>query len=116
MPTKIIKWSAIAALLGGSLARSLPNLGVVSQFLVSAAAIVVIVQAGNMGRYVWMSLFIIVAALFNPVFPIAYSNYVFALVSSFAMLLFFFSLELLRPRVRLSIPSITDRMPGSESL
>ena len=67
-----------------------------------------------MRRYVWMTLFLVVACVLNPVFPLAFSNYMFAMVSTLAVLLFFFSLELLKPR--LSIASITDRMPGSESL
>lgn len=116
MVTKIVKWSAIAALIGGALARSLPNLGLVLQFVVVAAAGVVLTQAATMRRYVWMTLFSTTACLFNPVFPIAFSNYTFAIVSSLAVLLFFFSLELLQSKPKLSIASITDRMPGSESL
>jgi hypothetical protein len=116
MLTKVIKWSAIAALIGGALARPLPNLGLVLQFVIVAAAGIVLTQAATMRRYVWMTLFVAVACLFNPVFPVAFTNYTFAMVSSFAVLLFFFSLELLQPKARLSIASITNRMPGSESL
>jgi hypothetical protein len=67
-----------------------------------------------MRRYVWMTLFLAVACLFNPVFPLAFSNYMFGMMSTLAVLLFFFSLELLKPR--LSIASITDRMPGDRVL
>jgi len=116
MLTRVIKWSAIAALIGGALSRSVPNLGMGLQFVVVAAAGFVLTQAATMGRYVWMTLFILVACLLNPVFPLPFSNYIFEIVSSFALLLFFFSLELLQPKPRLSIASITDRMPGSESL
>ena len=114
MLTKAIKWTAIAALIGGALARTLPNIGLALQFVVVAAAAVVLTQAATMRRYVWMTLFMAVACLFNPVFPVAFSSYTFAMVSSFAVLLFFFSLELLQPKPKLSIASITDRMPGSE--
>jgi hypothetical protein len=116
MFTKVIKWSAIAALIGGALSRSLPGLGLVFQFAIAAAALIVLTQAAAMHRYVWMTLFLVVACLFNPVFPVAFSSYIFAMVSALAVLLFFFSLELLQPKPRLSIASITDRMPGSESL
>ena len=116
MLTKIIKWSAIAALIGGAFLRSLSSYGLVSQFVVVAAAAVVLTQAATMRRYVWMTLFLVVAGLFNPVFPVPFSNYVSGIVSAFAVLLFFFSLELLQPKPRLSMASITDRMPGSESL
>jgi hypothetical protein len=116
MLTKVIKWSAIAALVGSALSRSLPDFRLVLQFVVAAASVVVLTQAAAMRRYVWMTLFLVVAGLFNPVFPVPFSNYIFALVSTFAALLFFFSLELLKPKPRLSIASITDRMPGSEAL
>jgi len=114
--TKIIKWSAIAALIGGEFLRSVSSYGLLSQFVVVAAAAVVLTQAATMRRYVWMTLFLVVACLFNPVFPVPFSNFIPGVVTTFAVLLFFFSLELLQPKPRLSIASITDRMPGSESL
>jgi len=89
----------------------LPDFRLVLQFVVAAASVVVLTQAAAMRRYVWMTLFLVVAGLFNP-----FSRYSSAMVSTFAALLFFFSLELLKPKPRLSIASITDRMPGSESL
>lgn len=116
MLTKIIRWSAIAALIGGAFSRSLPDFGLLLQFVVVVAAVVVLTQAATMRRYVWMTLFLVVAGLFNPVFSVPFSKYVFGIASTFAVLLFFFSLELLQPKPRLSIASITDRMPGSESL
>jgi hypothetical protein len=103
-------------LVGSALSRSLPDFRLVLQFVVAAASVVVLTQAAAMRRYVWMTLFLVVAGLFNPVFPVPFSRYSSAMVSTFAALLFFFSLELLKPKPRLSIASITDRMPGSESL
>lgn len=116
MLTKVIKWTAIAALIGGAFSRSLPDFELLLQFLVAGAAVVVFTQAATMRRYVWMTLFLVVAAVFNPVFSVPFSTYVFEIASAFAVLLFFFSLELLQPQPRLSIASITDRMPGSDSL
>jgi uncharacterized protein DUF6804 len=113
--TKIIKWSAIAALIGGAFLRSVTSYGLLAQFVVAAAAVVVLTQAACMRRYVWMTLFLLIACLLNPVFPVPFSNYIFRVVSTFAVLLFFFSLELLQPRPRLFIASITDPTPGSES-
>src|ERR1700693_1138772 len=101
MLTKIIKWSAIAALIGGAFLRPVWSYGLLLQFVVVAAAAVVLTQAATMHRYVWMTMFVVVASLFNPVFPIPLSNYVFGVASGFAVLLFFFSLELLQPRPRL---------------
>ena len=116
MLTRIVKWSAIAALIAGALLRSLPDLVLVLQFVVAAAATVVLTQAATMRRYVWMTLFLVVVCLFNPVFPVPFSSYISAIATTFAVLLFFFSLQLLQPKPRLSIASITDRMPGSEPL
>jgi hypothetical protein len=115
MLTKVIKWGAIAALIGIALSRCLPDVGLPLQFVVTAAVIVFTLSA-TMQRYVWMTLFLIVACLFNPVFPVPFSNYISSLATTFAVILFFLSLELLKPKPRLSIASITDRMPGSNSL
>lgn len=109
MLTRVIKWSAIAALMGSALSRSLPDIRLTLQLAVAAAAVIVLTQAAIMHRYIWMSLFVMVAGLFNPVFPIPFSIYVSGVVTMMAGLLFFFSLELLQPRPRLSIASITDR-------
>lgn len=116
MLTKIMKWSAIAALIGGAFLRSVSSYGVLSQIVVTIAAVIVLVQAATLRRYVWMTLFLLLACLFNPVFPVPLSNYVSNAVGTFGVFLFFFSLELLQPKPRLSIASITDRMPGSEAL
>jgi hypothetical protein len=115
MLTRIIKWSAIAALIGSEFLRPVALHGL-SHLVVLAAAAVVLTQAATMRRYVWMSLFLVVACLINPIFPIPFSPYMSAAVTTFAVLLFFFSVSLLRPTPRLSIPSITGGMPGGEAL
>ncbi len=102
--------------MGGGFWYSVSSFRLLSQFVVVAAAAIVLTQAARMRRCVWMTLFLLVVCLFNPVGPVPFSTYIFGIVSAFAVLLFFFSLELLQPKRRLSIASITDRMPGSESL
>ena len=116
MLTKTLKWTAIAVLIGGLFWRPFGAYGTLLQFAVSAAAMVVLVQTAGMRQYVWMSLFLVAACLFNPVLPVGFSNHTFTVVSVLTVVLFFFSLQLLQPKPRLSIASITDRMPGSESL
>jgi len=116
MFTKSVKWTAIAALIGGGLSRSLPVVALLSQFVVAVSAAIVLTQAATMRRYVWMILFLVVACLFNPVFPLVFTTNTLGLATTFSVLLFFFSLEFLQMKPRLSIASITDRMPGSESL
>ena len=116
MFTKIIKWGAIAALIVGGFLHSTREYGLFLQFVIVTASIFVLAQAANMRRYVWMALFLVVACMFNPVFAVPFSNYSFGIASTFATLLFFFSLELLNPKSRLSVASITDRVPDRESL
>ena len=116
MPSKVVKWGAIAALSGVVLFGLLPDIGLSLRIVISGAAVVVLTQAATMRRYLWMTLFLIVACLFNPVFPVPLSKYLSSLVITFAALLFFFSLELLTPRPRRSVTSTTDRLRGSESL
>lgn len=116
MLTKSLKWTAIAVLTCGLFWRPLGAYGTLLQFVVSTAAVVVLVQAAGVQRYVWMILFLLAACLFNPVVPLELSHRSFMEASILTVLLFFFSLELLQPKARLSIASITDRTPGSESL
>ena len=115
MLTKVIKWGGIAALIGVALSRSLPDATLPLQLVVTAAAIIVLIQAATMHRYVWMTLFFMVAYLFNPVFPVRLSNYMSGWATTFGALLFFLSLELLKPKPTLAIASIADRMTGSSS-
>lgn len=116
MLTKILKLAAIAVLLGGIFWRPLVDYRTVLQFVVSAAAVAVLVQAVHMRQYLWASLFGLAACLFNPVLPIGFSDQILIVLITLTLLLFSFSLHLLKPKPRLSIASITDRMPGSESL
>jgi hypothetical protein len=116
MLTKILKCSAIAALAGGFFSVAYPGYATFLQFVVSAAAVAVLVQAAGMRRYMWMSVFIVAACLFNPVLPVGFSTQIFMVVSALTLILFFLSLQLLHSKPKLSMASITDRMPGSESL
>jgi hypothetical protein len=116
MLTRIMKWTAMAALVGGFFSGRIAGYSTLLQFVVSAAAVAVLVQAATMRRYLWMNLFILAACLFNPVLPVDFSTQIFLVVSTLTLLLFFFSLQLLHSSPKLSIVSITDRMPGSESL
>lgn len=116
MLTKTIKWAAIAALIVGALLHSTREYSLFLQFVVVTSSIFVLAQAATMRRYVWMALFLAVACAFNPVFAVPFSNYNFEIASTFATLLFFFSLEQLNLKSRLSAFSTTDRVPGRESL
>jgi hypothetical protein len=120
MLTTVMKWIASAALLGNLLLPVFLGyhaLGyhAVLQFLVAAGAAVVVFQAAAIREYRWMVAFGVVACLFNPIVPIGFSAPAMV-VNTITLLLFGLSLKLLKTPPRLSIASITDRMPGSESL
>ena len=112
MIIKTIKWSALAALIAIACTRSLPDLELLLSFVISAAALVVLVQAAN----IWMGLFLAIACLFNPVIHVPLPEYIGRVVTALTILLFFFSLALLKPEPKLSIASITDPLARSQSL
>ncbi len=68
MVINIVKYVAIAVLFGGVFTRSQTGLALILQFAVVAAAAVVLTQAATLHRYVWMTLFVLLACLFNPLF------------------------------------------------
>jgi hypothetical protein len=116
-----MKWIASAALLGGLLLPALLGryaLGYQAGLLIliPAAATVVIFQAASLSEYRWVAAFVVVACLFNPVVPLGFSAAPALVVNTLGLILFALSLRLLKTPPRLSIASITDRMPGSESL
>ena len=81
------------------------------------AATVVLIQAVQARQYIWVAGFLLVALMFNPAVPVfrltgaAALSLVVLSVAPFVVLLF-----ALRPAPVMSIPSITDRNPGSQSL
>jgi hypothetical protein len=84
--------------------------------LIPAAATMVILQAASVRECRWVAVFCVVACLFNPVLPFGFSTAPTLVMNTLALILFALSLKLLKTPPRLSIASITDRMPGSESL
>ena len=123
MLTKIMKWITMAVLLTGAMLwRSAANsefpqflLG----FVVCSGAGVVLMQAVRAKKYVWAVGFaaIAIALLFNPLVPVLpFDGEWGRLLVLISIVPFAVSLAALRTQPLLSIPSITDRNPGSESL
>ena len=118
MLTKIMKWASMAVLLLAAVFwRSAPNYQFPLNLVVCLGASVVVVQAVRAKKYVWALGFAAMAQLFNPIMP------TFRLFGELNLLLvlasiapFALSLAALKAQPLLSIPSITDRVPGSESL
>jgi hypothetical protein len=118
MRTTILKWASIGSLL---LVAVFWNYAATYQaalnFIVTIAAAAVLIQAYQQSKFYWATAFLFVAVLFNPAMPAfglsgAWSFWSIMLtLASFAI-----SLIALRSRPLLSIASITDRNPGSQSL
>jgi hypothetical protein len=117
MATKLSKWLAIAGLLSLIvLWRSSDSRTLIAAFLVCAAAIVAIVQAARVHKYGWILVFLAITVLFNPLVPMVFSRGTFLTLYLGCLATFLLSLGMAPPAARLSMASITDRTPGSESL
>ena len=119
MLTKIMKWGSIAALLilAALNSRSLADYRtVLAALVVCAGAIVVLVQSIGAGKYIWAAAFLAISVLFNPALPISLPRNTFVMLDLACLVLFAVSLAALKMTPRLSIASITDRTPGSQSL
>jgi hypothetical protein len=118
MRTTLVKWFSIAVLsfafvLWGSAA----DYELAVRVAVCAGAAVVTGQAFHAAKRRWTVGFLIIAFLFNPAIPpfrLAGGLGLVAIVLAAAA--FAVSLTALKSQPLLSIPSITDRNPGSESL
>ena len=115
MLTKVMKWvsSALLLLAGLRLASSYQGL---FEFVVCVSGLLVVAQAVRAGKYIWATGFLAIAVLFNPVVPIGLSRTVLLGLNWICLAAFLASLAVLKIQPTLSIPSITNRTPGSQSL
>jgi hypothetical protein len=118
MLAKIMKWVSIAALhLAAMFWRSAANYQLLLASTVCMGAIVVVRQAVQAQKYFWAAGFVAIALLFNPIVLVfTTSGNLFLLMVLVCIVTFAISLAALKTPPLLSIPSITDRNPGSESL
>ena len=118
MPAKIMKWVSIAALLMAALVwHSATNYQLVLGFVVCMGAIFVVQQAIRARKYFWSAAFVEIAVLFNlMVLVLNPSGNLSLLMDLVCIAPFAISLFALKTRPLLSVASITDRNPGSESL
>jgi len=111
----ILKAIAVVGLVIALFWRS-PNYEALLSFFVCVAALVVVGQAIQLKNYIWILIFLAICALFNPVFPVTMSRNVHLTANLVCAGLFATSILLLKTLPRMSVLSITDRTPGSESL
>lgn len=117
MATRMMKWFAIAALLAlAGLWRSSDSRTLVAGFVVCAGAIVAMLQATRVRTYGWVPAFLAIAVLFNPPVPMVFSRGAFLTLYVGCLATFLLSIGMATPAPKLSMASITDRTPGSESL
>lgn len=118
MHTKVLTWLALAALLSVlAFWSSAPPFQLELNWVVCAAATAILIQAFRVQKYNWAAGFLATALLFNPAIPVfRLAGGVGLSVVILSLALFAISLTALRPPPLLSIPSITDRTPGSQSL
>jgi hypothetical protein len=116
MTTKIAKYVSIAALLLAVLLRGFRDYRLLLAFVICWGAIVVVRQAARSQKYIWAFAFVLIAILFNPVWMVRLSTTFSLWLDVGCLTAFAASLFLVRSQPTLSIPSITDRTPGSESL
>jgi hypothetical protein len=111
-----MKWLSLSALLIALLWQSSVDYRFVIGSVVTIGAIAVITQAAQQRKHIWVGLFVLVATLFNPVLTgtLPYELRLWTDVACLAA--FAASLVVLKNKPTLSIVSITDRTPGSESL
>jgi hypothetical protein len=115
MPT-VMKWLSVAALLIAVLWRSSLDYRFVVAFVVTVGAIAVVTQAARAERYIWVVVFLVIATLLNPILTGGLPPQVFLWTDVACLVAFAASLVLLKNKPILSMASITDRTPGSESL
>jgi hypothetical protein len=116
MLTKIVKWIAVAALLLALFWHPFAESRRLLQLAVLGGAVAGLVQAVRTGKYLWLGIFLVVAGLFNPIRPVSLSASLFLALDAITLVLFMVSLGRSAMKPKLSIASITDRTPGSESL
>ena len=116
MLTTIMKYVAIATLLAGLFWKFVPNARTYLDFVVAAGAVFVLVQAVNLRKYWWVAGFVAITFLFNPIRPIELSFGTTVALQILTAAVFAVSLQLLKTSPRLTIASITEANPRTESL
>ncbi len=116
MATMIMKCISIAALFTAVSWRASVDYRVLLSFVITISAVAVITQAARARRYAWVIVFVAIATVFNPVLTGALPRQVYLWTDLACLGAFAASLVMLKNKPILSIASITDRTPGSESL
>jgi hypothetical protein len=116
MLTRIISWLAIVGLIAVLPLPLSSGFHLALQVLICVAAILMVLEALDLGKTWLAGLFVVVAAVFNPVITPGMPRAIFWLLDAMCLSLFLMTVFAFPRKPRLSIASITDRTPGSQSL
>lgn len=112
---KSMSWVSVIALAPVFLISS-PNYRIALQFIVCWSAVTIVIQSLRAGKYGWAAAFCAMAALFNPIVPVAVPRPVFDWVAVSSLGLFVASLFYVRTVPRPSMISIASPPAGGEVL
>lgn len=116
MYIKIMSVLSVVAL-GFALWTVNANFQVLLQFVVCAAAILIMLHALRaQPQYSWAAAFSGLVILFNPIWPIAFPHSVFLFVDLTGIFLFIFYVTLHKAKLQPAVTSIKDRSPQLRSL
>ena len=116
MLTKIMKWVCIGVLLLAVVRIPSTSYQVLLEIVISLGALLVVAQAFRESKYFWAAGFAAIAVMFNPIAPVTLSRKTFLWLDAACLMAFLVSFAAFKRRPLLSIPSITGRTPGSQSL
>ncbi len=113
---KVTKWFSIVALVVAALLDPAGANRALLECVVFTGAMIVLVQAVRARESLWIFGFIATAVLFNPLIPIPLPGMAFRWLQALCIGMFLVSLVFLKAPPLRSIPSITARTAGRESL
>ena len=116
MFTTIMKYAAIATLLAGTFWQLGSKLHSYLDCVIAAGAVFVLVQAISLRKYLWAAACVSIICLFNPIWSLAFSFETRVALQILTAAVFAVSLQLLKTSPRLTIASITEANPRTESL
>ena len=114
--TKIMKWLSITMLLLAVLQLPVASHAVLLAIVVCGSSLLVVAQALRAGKYSWVVGFLAIAALFNPVVPIARSGRDILWINGVGLAAFLAAAVAFKARPALTVLSITNCLPRRESL
>ena len=114
--TKIMKWVSITMLLLAIFQLPVASHPVLLAIVVCVSAFLIATQAVRAGKYSWAVGFLAIAALFNPVIPIARAGRDVLWINGVGLAAFLAAAVAFKARPALTVLSITSHLPRRASL